>query len=86
MKHLTLSLAFLLVLTAPLATQAQIPAPPANIPMPNWAEVFPGTNPSARAMAAMVYDAAAGKAVMFAGLGPNGNILSYCFEDVVLTR
>src|SRR5271156_1468279 len=82
MKHLLLSLALLLVLPALVTTRAQISAPPdqasgANgspVPLagPHWTEVFPGTNPSARAYHAMVYDAAAGKVVMFAGYGPTG--------------
>jgi hypothetical protein len=37
--------------------------------MTNWTEMFPGTDPITRDNGAMVYDAAAGKGVLFAGIG-----------------
>jgi hypothetical protein len=39
----------------------------------NWTELHPATSPPPRQMAAMAYDATAGKVVLFGGLGLNGD-------------
>jgi Kelch motif len=65
----------LLLMLGSLPAPAQLlssPSTPDNSSTPTWTELFPGTNPSARYNHAMAYDAAAGKVVMFAGLGPSG--------------
>src|SRR5271156_5658938 len=79
-RFFIISSLFLMLGSLPsLAQLLSSPATPDNSTTPKWTEVFPETNPSARISPAMVYDAAAGKVVLFAGLGPDANYLSGTF-------
>ena len=83
MRNRLFMISSLLLMLGSIPSLAQLlpsPSTPDNSSMPKWTEVFPGTNPIARDNSAMVYDAAAGKVVLFAGIGgPDAEYLSGTF-------
>ena len=76
----------LLLMLGSLPSLAQLLSSPSTSDKsstPKWTEMFPGTNPIARDNGAMVYDAAAGEVVLFAGIGTRRQL---CQRHILMPR